>query len=470
MTNIYTKKWTDLELWRRVLLWTPGDTGRGLRYCLLFSGSMLLIWLPSMLYLEYAKPVYTSKWTLILPGTGVNTSVSLDNIGQATTSSLSAYGGNSVSPKVNYKSIAESSNVLKLAAETMQMDLEDFGKPRIKLVDQTSLIFFEVKAGGAKLAQKKSFALYESLETTLTQLRIDEIKRRESSVQSMIMGFRENLKKTRDQLLAYQAKSDIVAIEQFEQLTTALQKVKLQLVGFKADKARYAGEYKRLVRVLKLTAEQASAALILQTDLVFQENNKSYAIASALLAKQTLKMGENHPEVIKTRDALIAAKQQLNKRAFLLIGKRGKKTLMRLMLSPDKVRGALFERLIILDSESKGLSDKINTLSQLISDMNKRLNNDTKSVASLDDLQRNHQIAEAVFTSALARIDTGKTDVYASYPLIQMLSSPSVPEKPTTPNPLYVFLGAGVATSISLFGMLILWTRKPWLRKILLNE
>lgn len=79
------------------------------------------------------------------------------------------------------------------------------------------------------------------------------------------------------------------------------------------------------------------------------------------------------------------------------------------------------------------------------------------------------QIAEAVFTSALARIDTGKSDVYASYLLIQMLTPPSKLEKPTTPNPVYVFLGAGVATSISLFAMLILWIRKPWLRKILLN-
>jgi len=459
-----------LAFWKKILLWTPGETGRGLRYCLLFSLTMLLIWAPSIIYLKYAKPVFTSKWTLILPGTGVNTSVNLENIGQATSSSLSAYGGNSISPKVNYKSIAESSSVVGPAAKVMDMDIETFGKPRIKLVDQTSLIYFEVKGASAEQAQKKSFALYDALESLLTQLRNDEIQRREGSVQRMLTGFREKLQVARDQLLAYQATSKMVTVEQFDQLTVSLEQVRLQLVGLKGDQASQTGEKNRLVSVLKLNAEQAAAALMLQTDLVFQENIQHYARAAALLARQSLKMGENHPEVVKTRDTWLAAKQQLEKRALALIGKQESKTLVRLMLSPDKTRGALFERLIVLDAENKGIKAKINTLKQLVSGMNQRLNNDTKLVANLDDLKRNHQIAEAVFTSALARIDTGKSDVYASYPLIQMLTPPSAPIKPTTPNPMFVFLGAGIATSISLFGILILWTRKPWLRKILLSE
>ncbi|NOQ76467.1 MAG: hypothetical protein GQ475_01475, partial [Methylococcaceae bacterium] len=385
-------------------------------------------------------------------------------------SSLSAYGGNSISPKVNYKSIAESHSVLSPAAKAMKMDIETFGKPRIKLVDQTSLIFFEVKGTSAELAQQKSMALYEALEALLSQLRNDEIKRREGSVQFMLTGFREKLKQTRDQLLQYQAQSEMVAVEQFSQLTRSLEQVKLKLIDLKAELASLLGERNRLINILKLNAEQASAALVLQTDLVFQENSQYYAQAAAMLARQSVKMGENHPQVVKTRDRWLAAKQQLEQRALLLIGKRKRQTLIRLMLAPDNIRGGLFERLIVLDSEYKGVKAKITQLKQLINEMRQRLTNDTKSVATLDDLQRNHQIAEAVFTSALARIDTGKTDVYASYPLIQMLTPPSTPNKPTTPNPLFVYLGAGTATSISLFGMLILWTRKPWLRKILLSE
>ncbi|MCK5666437.1 MAG: hypothetical protein KAI17_23260 [Thiotrichaceae bacterium] len=460
----------QLTLWRRVLLWTPGDQGRGLRYSLVFTLMLILIWTPSLTYLKFAKPVYTSKWSLILPGTGVNTSVNLENIGQATTSSRSAYGSNSISPKVNYKSIAASQVVLEQAAETMAMDVKSFGKPRIKLVDQTSLIFFEVKGGSAEQAQQKSYALYDALETTLTQLRNDEIQRREQSVKAMLTGGREKLKQTQDSLLAYQAESEMVAVAQFNQLSTALGEKKLQLVGLKVEQSGLQGEHERMVNILRLNAEQAAAALMLQTDLVFQENSLHYAQADAMLARQILKMGVNHPEVVKTRDTWLAAKHKLENRVQKLVGKRDTKTLLRLMLSPDKTRGALLERLIMLDAESQGLKKIIVQLDKQIISMRERLNNDTKSAATLDDLKRDHQIAEAVFSSALARIDTGKSDVYASYPLIQMLTSPSLPKKPTTPNPLYVFMGAGAATSISLFGILILWTRKPWLHKILLSE
>jgi uncharacterized protein involved in exopolysaccharide biosynthesis len=152
-----------------------------------------------------------------------------------------------------------------------------------------------------------------------------------------------------------------------------------------------------------------------------------------------------------------------------LIGNQDIALLNKLTLSTNQTRGALFEKLILVDSQAKGITDKIARLEQQIVEMTERFNKDTKSAATLDDLKRDHQIAEAVFTAALARIDTGKTDVYASYPLIQLLNPPNAPIKPTSPNRLFVFLGAGAATLICMFGMLVLWTRKPWLQKILLN-
>lgn len=461
---------STLTLWRKILLWTPGDQGRGWRYSLLCSLVLIMIWAPSLVYLKFAKPVYTSKWTLILPGTGINTSMNLENIGQASTSSVSAYGSHSVSPKVNYKTIAESQGVLNLAAKKMNMSIEEFAEPRIKLVDQTSMIFFEVKGDSPDLAEKKSYALYEALETTLVQLRADEIKRREDSVQAMLSDSQDKLKRARDRLLAYQSASGVVAVAQFNQLTSALEQIKLQLVELKAEQSRLAGEHKRLMKILNMTASQASAALMLQTDPVFQENMTHYAQADALLARLILKMGENHPEVVKARDSWQAAKKILARRVIQLIGKQEASTLTRLMLSSNTTRGELFEKLIFLDTEKQGVSGKIAMLEQQLAELVLRLNRDTKSAATLDDLTRDHQIAEAVFTSVLARIDTGRTDVYASYPLVQILTPPSLPTKPTTPNPLFVFLGAGLATSFSLFGMLILWTRKPWLRKILLSE
>lgn len=459
----------NLELWRRVLLWTPGDQGREKRYGILCVLILGLIWGPSLAYLKFAKPRYTSKWTLILPGTGVNAMVKLDSIGQASTSSTSAYGSNTISPNANYKSIAESSGVLELAAKKMKMDADAFGKPRITLVDQTSMIFFEVQGKTGSEAQKKSYALYEAMESTLNNLREDEIKRREDSVQRMLASVQDKLKQSRDQLLAYQSESKVVAIEQFNQFTTSLEDVKIKLFELKAENSRLMGERDQLTKTLNLTAKQASDALLLQTDPVFQENMKHFAQADAMLGKEILKMGENHPEVVKARNEAVAAKQKLGERIKRLVGNPDPRLLERLTVSSDSTRGALFERMIALDAEAKGSADKIEKLEQQIVEMTARLDKDMNSAATLDDLKRNHQIAEAVFTSALARIDTGKSDIYASYPLIQMLTPPNAPGTPTSPNRLFVFIGAGAATVISLFGMGILWTRKNLLRKILLN-
>ena len=85
-------------------------------------------------------------------------------------------------------------------------------------------------------------------------------------------------------------------------------------------------------------------------------------------------------------------------------------------------------------------------VSQLIEERNRL----TIPASKLDELIRNHQVAEATFSSALARIDTSKADVFVSYPLVQLLDMPSLPESPSSPKKLFVVLGAVFS---SLFSM-----------------
>ncbi|MFT6006139.1 MAG: hypothetical protein ACI9SX_001111, partial [Pseudoalteromonas tetraodonis] len=53
-----------------------------------------------------------------------------------------------------------------------------------------------------------------------------------------------------------------------------------------------------------------------------------------------------------------------------------------------------------------------------------RIKSHTQSAATLADLQRDHQIAEAIFRSSLAKLDTSRLDIYATYPLTQLLTQP----------------------------------------------
>jgi uncharacterized protein involved in exopolysaccharide biosynthesis len=85
----------------------------------------------------------------------------------------------------------------------------------------------------------------------------------------------------------------------------------------------------------------------------------------------------------------------------------------------------------------------------------------------LDSLLRDHQVAETVFASALARIDTNRTDVFASYPLTQTVEMPALPGSPATPSKKFIALGTIAGMVFYAIGLALLWIRLPIIRALL---
>jgi uncharacterized protein involved in exopolysaccharide biosynthesis len=81
------------------------------------------------------------------------------------------------------------------------------------------------------------------------------------------------------------------------------------------------------------------------------------------------------------------------------------------------------------------------------------------TAAKMQDLERDFSVAEAVFASAIARAQSSKSDVYASYPLVQVLENPSLPDKPSSPNQKIVILAGIVASLMLLSSLVIGWIR-----------
>jgi uncharacterized protein involved in exopolysaccharide biosynthesis len=90
--------------------------------------------------------------------------------------------------------------------------------------------------------------------------------------------------------------------------------------------------------------------------------------------------------------------------------------------------------------------------------------------SELADLQRDHRVAEAVFSSALARVDTNKQDPYASYPLVQTLAEPSLPRSPSSPSLIIALAGAIASSIFILVAFLLLWLRQPILNRVLRKD
>ncbi|MBT8116017.1 MAG: hypothetical protein KJP04_11570, partial [Arenicella sp.] len=75
-------------------------------------------------------------------------------------------------------------------------------------------------------------------------------------------------------------------------------------------------------------------------------------------------------------------------------------------------------------AEFNGLQAQSDTLSTNLQNDGDKVRTHTEVAATLADLQRDHQIAEAIFSSALAKLDTSRLDIYATYPLTQLLTQP----------------------------------------------
>lgn len=428
---------------------------------------LMSIWMPIALFLLVMPTTYTSRWDLILPGAGTGHAVSLESVGQATATTSSPFTSHSIDPKVNYKAIAESSPVLSAAAKKLDMPVESFGKPRIKLVDQTALMHFRVSAPTAEQAYAKSEALYEALQSELERLRADELYQREAAINKMLQGYRENLHQTQQNILEYQAKSNIVSQEQFNELTMNLEGSRIKLAELKANLAGVKGNIQSLQSTLGISAKIAAALHLLQQDALFQELAAKWSQAAAILTECLSKWGEKHPEVVNAKDNHEKLHTQLLKRTQQLTPKSN--------LSPDKLvalassNAALYTRLVELVSNRRGMEQHIWDLENSIAKQSQHLDASTSDASTLEDLKRKHQVATAVLTTALAKLDIGKSDRFSSYPLLQLLAKPTLPQKPDRLSRNLALVGGIASTFFALIGLLLLWKRKPYLQKLLKN-
>lgn len=441
------------------------------RRLVLYLGVLLTllcsIWAPTALFVLLKPNTYTSNWALILPGSGTGHAVSLDSVGQATSTSSSPYNSSSIDPKVNYKALVESQTVLQAAADSLKMTLKRFGKPRIKLVDQTALMDFQVHGDTPEEANEKSFALYYSLQDELTRLRRDELKQREDGIHEMLGGFSDKLLKAQTQIVDYQAGALIISLQQFSELTLSLQSRRGRFSDLKAELAGIEQQILALSQTLSTNPMMATLLLELQQDALFAELAREWATASVLLTKNRIRWGNKHHQVVSSKEETWALRSAL-------IG-RARKLAPSIDLAIDKliVQGTaepiLYRRLVELYTNKIGLRAELSSLEQSITDQQVLLANSTTDAARLGDLKHRHQVATAVFTTALAKADIGKYDLFSSYPMLQLLAEPTLPEKPDTLGKNLAFLGASASSLISLIGLILLWIRKPFFQKILKN-
>ncbi len=453
--------------WRRVLQGGRlSDLGRLPRYTAIFLLGASGLWAPIMGYLATAPVKYSSYSSLILPGSGTSASVNLADIGQASSYANSAFSNGSISPTETYKRLLAADRILDAAALSVAVERKVFGAPRITLVDQTSLIHIETKGGSPEDAQRFGDALVAAFLVEVDALRADEIATREASSTGAIEDYTRSVSTTREAISDLQKRSGLVSVDQFREQVAAADRAMQQLRIEQSALARQSKRVAALEAALDLPPHAAAATLKLYADSQYMSLLKDVSVGAAQLAQTNATYGERHPLNLAARDTFQGAR-----RAALLRGAEvtGLTTtqLQGLDRAPEGQRAQLLSELVRESAKRAGLQQHVDTMSKQVETERERLATLAPLAAELEDRKRDFAVAEAVFASAIARAESKKTDVFASYPLIQILENPSLPNEPSSPR-RKLSIAAGIAASLMLLaGLVLAWIRKPLISRLL---
>jgi uncharacterized protein involved in exopolysaccharide biosynthesis len=421
------------------------------------------IWSLALVYLKLVPATYSSHSAITVPEEGSSANVNLPNIGATSYQNSDLYsGGSTQDPRENYKFIAESEPVLKVAAEQLNMTLKQFGEPRIKIVVNSAIMEVSFKGKSPEEAQNKSLAFYQAFETRLNRLRVQAVAQRNKGFQSVLGTSQRKLEIAQKRLSNYKASSGLNTGQQVTELSASIEYLRRQKAEILAQQQQASDRLKQLSTDLNISTQQAADAFVLKSDQVFQQNLKDYSETKAGLDILNSKFLPNAPTVVEQEAKLEAAEKAILTRGQFLLGRQVSLTSVKqLNLSgsnSDSAREQLFQQLIVVGAEQKGLQGQAQVLDKQIANFENRLKNLGGQEINLDALKRDLQVAEAVFSSTLAKLDIGKSNVFGSYPLMEIVTEPTLPEEPSWPNEKFVLLGTILcslfaSTGIGLIGL-----------------
>ncbi len=461
---------TAISFPRRLLdrLVRGGATGgRSRRYVRVGIVGTVVIWIFAAAYLVLTPKTYTSSFTFILPGAGAGSSVNLDNLGQASSTTTSAFATPDLSPTENYRKIMLSHRVLWAAAHLLDAPESSLPKPKIELAEQTKLIIVSMTARTPEAARQRALAMQNGFLATLDALRADELVARDAASSGVIDGYRRALDESRQRLIAHQVKTGLVSLDQYNGIVASVEHLHEQMQDVDVRLAQARAGVDELTHILGVTPDAANLAMVLRADPLFQTGLDQMAKDDAEIAGLSGTRGDANAHLRDLRAEKASIEARLMSRSMELTGQRHADFLKSPDLSLRDERARLFERLVGQVADQGALEGMHAKLEAQIAETQQRVVALAQDASKLDDLKHDVQVADTVFASGLARVGTGQADFFASYPLVQTLEAPGLPDRPSSPMKLLALAGAFGATIFLTLALVMTWLRTHLLRKLL---
>ncbi|MDM7859315.1 hypothetical protein QTP81_01685 [Alteromonas sp. ASW11-36] len=441
---------------------------RILRWPYLVTGGVayLVIALLVVVYLQMPAK-YKSEMELVLPGTGASSNVSLNEVGQVVSQTTAPFSGGGFNPRVNYKQMLMSRTVLEEASEALNMSMKDFGQPKVTLTEQTSIITVSIASLTPEHAEEKAWALYTALQAELDELRADEVERRDNSIKAVLQTYRERTNFARNSIVDFQQRSLLVSQDQIELMIKMQADLKHQKHMLQGELTNLEHYVNQLSEELQVSPHLASIGLMLQSDPNFTGYVSELNVSIETLTEFTASWGASHPKVIAQKRRAEAAREKMLQYVGQFVGVESPQLVSALTVNESPKRAQLFSQLIDAMAKLTGTRSELIEIERAHVHVSDELKVASREVAELDRLQREFDLAEAVFTSAAARLEANKADVFASYPVLQMLSEPSLEFNQTSPK-VAIAIAAGLFGFVFItIGLIVLWQRDKIINLIL---
>ena len=454
------------RLWLVVRKGLP-SMGRYQRYGRVVGAAVGVIWLLTAVYLIVTPKSFASSASLILPGSGVGSSINVESIGQAQVSSSSAFSSATLSPTESYKQLLSADVTIRAAARRLHENEDRFPGPVIKLVDQTSLITITMSGRTAAQAQARANALIDAFLDELNHLRADEAAKHQETDILHLDDLKAKVAASQARLIAFQASHGLATLDQFNARISAADALRLKERELRIAMHEQGGKAGALAGTLGKDPRSANIVLRLRGDPVFAELAQRYAVANADAEQKAGTLGPRHSTLAEAnaeRAELLAA---LVHRGREITGLSEAELMRHSDLQVGEGRSALMQAMSVDNAEAAGTRAALGEVHRDLIEAQGRTPELIRQAQMLADLQREVRVTEAVFSSALAHLDTNKQDPYASYPLVQVLAPPSLPVKPSSPSKVIGLAGAFAATLVVLFAFGLLWLRQPILDRML---
>ncbi len=444
-----------------------GPEGRHIRYALtLIIGIVTILSLAVAVYV-FTPRTYSSGFTLILPGAGASSSVNIETLGQTSTNAASAYGSQSLSPTENYKKLLQSYRLRGRVAERFNVPIAQVPAPRIRLANQTQLIYVSLTSDSPEKAKAFADAWLSVFDSEIGALRIEEQKIRENAYRSTLLSFEKAVEASRAKIIAFQTEHGLISVEQFQNLVQRSEMMKLQAREARTKAEVAEREIGRLSSLLGVSPDRAAKVMMLQSDPVFQSLYTSLSEAENRRAELANMYGENHPELRVATEERQGFQTALDERGHALLGFERFESIEIGQYAANTERARLISRLVQAATAYAGARQELAALQVQQEETLARVELLAEPATELDALLRDHQVSETVFASALARIDTNRTDMFASYPLTQTVEHPDTPTMPVTPSKQLVAIGTVGTIFLYSMGLILLWIRLPIIRLLL---